>query len=134
MAPSPRWVRQSLRVALNLMPAVAVWVLLYRAVVAVGGRLVVGPAGYLTLQAAVCGLIPLAAAAVAVRYRDDLGAALTGPLVLGVALVGTLFFTGTKSPWSISPETGSTDALCWASALVLSAAVLLLANREVFRS
>ncbi|WP_326639746.1 hypothetical protein OG884_34120 [Streptosporangium sp. NBC_01755] len=39
------------------------------AVVAVGGRLVVGPAGYLTLQAAVCGLIPLAAAAVAVRHR-----------------------------------------------------------------
>lgn len=135
MAPSPRWVRQWLRVGLTLLPAVAVWALLYLAVVAVSGRPVVGPTGYITLQAAVCGLIPLAAAAVAARYRDDLGAALTGPLVQGVALVGTLFFTGTKSPWPIPPETGWTTAqLCWPPALALSAAVLLLANREVFRS
>ncbi|MFE9658307.1 hypothetical protein [Micromonospora sp. NPDC006431] len=135
MAPSPRWVRQWLRMALNLMPAAAVWALLYLAVVAVSGRLVVGPAGYLTLQAAVCGMIPLAAAAVAARYRDDLDAALTGPLVQGIALVGTLFFTGAKSPWPIPSETGWTAAqLCWPPALALSAAVLLLANREVLRS
>ncbi|WP_213453333.1 hypothetical protein [Rhizomonospora bruguierae] len=132
LAPSPRWVRQWLRLALNLIPAVAVWVLLYLAVVAVGGRLVVEPAGYLTLQAAVCGLIPLAAAAVAARYRNNLGAALTGPLVQGVALVGTLFFPGTRSPWPIPPETGWTVAhLCWPPALVVSAAVLLFANRDV---
>ncbi|WP_204034329.1 hypothetical protein [Micromonospora qiuiae] len=135
LAPSPRWVRQWLRVALNMMPAAALWALLYLAVVAVGGRLVVGPAGYLTLQAAVCGLIPVAAAAVAARYRDDLGAALAGPLVLGVALVGTLFFTGTRSPWPIPSEPEWTAAqLCWPSALALSAVALLLANREVFRS
>lgn len=135
MAPSPRWVRQWLRVALALLPAMAVWALLYLAVVALGGRPVVGPTGYITLQAAVCGLIPLAAAAVAARYRDDLGAALAGPLVQGVVLVGTLLFTGTKSPWPIPPETGWTVAqLCWPPALALSAAVLLLANREVFRS
>lgn len=34
MAPSPRWVRQWLRVALTLLPAMAVWALLYLAVVA----------------------------------------------------------------------------------------------------
>lgn len=135
MAPSPRWVRQWLRVALTLLPAMAVWALLYLAVVALGGRPVVGPTGYITLQAAVCGLIPLAATAVAARYRDDLGAAFAGPLMQGVVLVGTLFFTGTKSPWPIPPETGWTVAqLCWPPALALSAAVLLLANREVFRS
>jgi hypothetical protein len=135
LAPSPRWVRQWLRVALLLLPATAVWALLYLAVVAVNGSLVVGPTGYLIMQAAVCGLIPLAAAAVAARYRDDLGVAFTGPLVQGVALVGTLFFTGTKSPWPIPPETGWTVAqLCWPAALALNAAVLLLANQEVFRS
>ncbi len=135
MAPSPRWIRQWLRVALVLLPATTVWVLLYLAIVAVNGQIVVGPIGPVTMQAAVCGLIPLAAAAVAARYRDDLGAASAGPLVQGVALVGTLFFTGTKSPWPIPQETGWTNAqLCWPPALALSAAVLLLANREVFRS
>ncbi|GAA5178598.1 hypothetical protein GCM10023322_06140 [Rugosimonospora acidiphila] len=135
MAPSPRWLRQWLRVALTLLPAAVVWALLYRAVVAVGGRLVAGPAGYLTLQAAVCGLTPLAAAAVAARYRDELSAALTGPLVAGVALVGTLFFTGTRSPWPIPAQPGWTVAqLCWPVALAVNAAVLLFANRDVFRS
>ncbi|WP_200216767.1 hypothetical protein [Micromonospora coerulea] len=69
MAPSPRWIRQWLRVALVLLPATTVWVLLYLAMVAVNGRLVVGPTGHVTMQAVVYGLIPLAAAAVTAQYR-----------------------------------------------------------------
>ncbi|SCE84149.1 hypothetical protein GA0070564_1011256 [Micromonospora mirobrigensis] len=134
-APSPRWIRQWLRTTLTLVPASAVWALLYLMVVTVDGRLVTGPRSYLFVQAAVCGLLPQSVAAVAARYRNDVGAALVGPLAQGVALGGTLFLAGSASPWSVpvAPE-WSGVALAWPAALMLLATVLLLANREVVRS
>ncbi|WP_433792834.1 hypothetical protein [Actinoplanes sp. CA-252034] len=131
ITPVPRWVRQWLRTGLVLLPAVLVWVSIY-----VGVRRVVGPAltwptGYVILQAAVCGLLPIAAAAVGARYRDTTIAALAGPAVQGVLLVVTLFFTQQASPWSMPEPGGWTVAQQgWPVALALALVTLVLANRE----
>ena len=86
------------------------------------------------LGAAACFALPdpVAAAAVAVRRRDTVTAALAGPVTQGVALAGTLFFAGARSPWPV-PEapTWSVAQFSWLQALALTAAVLLVANREV---
>lgn len=130
MTPSPRWLRQWLRLALVTLPAGAVWALLLLWMIAAGDQ-VVEHSRFLMLQAAVCGLLPVAAAAVAVRRRDTMTAALAGPTTQGIALVGTLFFTGARSPWPIpTTPTWSTAQCSWLPALALTAATLLIANRE----
>ena len=132
MTPFPRWLRQWLRLALVLLPAGAVWALLLLGVHAARGGRAIGPPGFVLLQAAVCGLLPVAAAAVAVRREATVAAALAGPATQGVALVGTLFFAGTGSPWPVpATPAWSGPQRSWLPALALTAAVLLLANREI---
>ncbi|GAA1584620.1 hypothetical protein GCM10009828_006080 [Actinoplanes couchii] len=132
ITPVARWRRQWLRLAVLLVPATLIWVLLYA-----GARIVVGPAaiwpdGFVILQAAVCGLLPVAAAAIGARYRVESIGGLFGPTVQGVAMVVSLFFTERSSPWPF-PVTAewTTAQRCWPFALVLILAMLLLANREM---
>jgi hypothetical protein len=134
MPPSPRWLRQWLRLALVLMPAAAIWLLLLFGTIAAGAVEVIGHSRFLLLQAAVCALVPVAAAAVAVRREDTATAALAGPAIQGIALVGTLFLSGTRSPWPVPATSAwSVAQSLWLPALALTAAVLLAANREVVR-
>jgi hypothetical protein len=71
-------------------------------------------------------------AAVAVRRQATVAAALAGPVTQGVALVGTLFFAGTGSPWPVPATPAWSGAQrSWLPALALTAAVLLVANREI---
>ncbi|MBW6438082.1 hypothetical protein KZ829_30570 [Actinoplanes hulinensis] len=131
ISPLPRWRRQWLRIALLLVPSVLVWGLLYLAVRNAAGPAVTWPHGFVILQAAVCGLLPVAAAAVGARYRDDASGALLGPVVQGVVLVVSLFFTDRSSPWLL-PMDGvwTTAQRCWPIALALVLVTLLVANRE----
>jgi hypothetical protein len=132
LTPTPRWLRQWLRLTLTLLPAGLVWALLLLSTIAAGADQVRGASGFLLLQVAVCGLLPVAAAAVAVRRRNTVTAALAGPVTQGVALVGTLFFAGARSPWP-PPATGTWSAAqcSWLAVLVPTVAVLLAANRDV---
>jgi uncharacterized integral membrane protein len=131
ITPVSRWVRQWLRAALVLLPAVAVWALLYIGVRQAVASHITWPAGLVILQAAVCGLLPVAAAAVGARYRETTTGALVGPAAQGVLLVGSLFFTQQASPWLMPGPTGWTAAQqVWPIALALLLITLLLANRE----
>ncbi|MFC7528965.1 hypothetical protein [Actinoplanes sp. GCM10030250] len=146
ITPVPRWVRQWLRTGLVVLPAGVVWALLYMAArhiagpEAVGDGLVagagigagaVGGAGFVVLQAAVCGLLPVAVAAIGARYRDTASGALFGPVAQGMVLVGSLFFSDRASPWSV-PGAGewTTAHRVWPVALVLVLGTLLWGNRE----
>ncbi|WP_430779634.1 hypothetical protein [Actinoplanes sp. G11-F43] len=131
ITPVPRWRRQWLRLVLLLVPSMLVWVVLHAAVRAGAGPSVTWPAGFVTLQAAVCGLLPVAVAAVGARYRDEAGGALLGPVAQGIAMVVSLFFTGRSSPWSLPVDADWTTAQrVWPVMLALVVIVLLLANRE----
>jgi hypothetical protein len=90
VTPVARWRRQWLRIAVPLAPAVLVWAALYLAVRRTVAPDVTWPDGFVILQAAVCGLLPVAAAAMAARYRDDSLGGLAGPVTQGVALIGSL--------------------------------------------
>lgn len=132
VTPVARWRRQWLRLAILLVPAVLVWVLIYAGVRIAVGPAVTWPAGFVILQAAVCGLVPVAAAAVGARYRAEASGALAGPTVQGVAMVVTLFFTDRSSPWLVpDSEVWSTAQRCWPFALLLVVATLLFGNREM---
>ncbi|MEU4156217.1 hypothetical protein [Actinoplanes sp. NPDC026670] len=131
ITPVPRWVRQWLRAGLVLLPAVLVWVLIYVGVQAAVAPEITWPAGFVILQAAVCGLVPVAGAAVGARCRDTTTGALAGPGVQGVLLVGSLFFTEKASPWSMPGPDGWTVAQqAWPVGLALVSVTLVLANRE----
>ncbi|MEU4621139.1 hypothetical protein AB0G04_14310 [Actinoplanes sp. NPDC023801] len=135
VTPVARWRRQWLRIAIPLMPAVIIWAGLYMTVRQIAGPAVTWPHGFVILQAAVCGLLPVAAVAVAARHRDDALGGLAGPLAQCVALVGTLFFIGRGSPWPPPATTDWTTAQrSWPVALVLVVIVLLAANRETVRA
>lgn len=131
VTPVPRWVRQWLRTTLVLAPAAAVWASLYLAVRRAAAPELTWPDGIVVVQSAVCGLLPLAAAAVGSRFRDTATGALLGPLVQGVALVASLTVPAKSSPWS-SPTSGEWSAAqgAWPAALVLVLLTLSLANRE----
>jgi hypothetical protein len=127
----PRWVRQCLRAGLVLVPAGLVWALIYVGVREAVKPEITWPQGYVILQAAVCGLLPMAAAAVGARYRDTTTGAVLGPAAQGVLLVGSLFFTGRASPWSMPDTEGwATAQQVWPIALALVLITFLLANRE----
>lgn len=131
VTPVSRWIRQWLRAGLVLLPAVLFWTLLYVVVRRAVAPVVTWPDGFVVLQAAVCGLLPVAAAAFGARYRDTATGALLGPVTQGVALVVTLFFTEPNSPWSLPAADGWTTAQrVWPLALLLVVLSLLLANRE----
>jgi hypothetical protein len=135
VTPLARWRRQWLRLAVVLPPAVLLWTGLYLTVRGLVPPELTGPGGYVILQAAVCGLAPVAFAAAGARYRDTAPAALVGPVAQGVALVVTLFFRERSSPWQVPIDSRWTAAQrVWPAALVLLLAVLMAANREVVRS
>lgn len=131
----PRWRRQWLRLAVLLIPSILVWAAIHAAVRIVVGPSVTWPIGFVILQAAVCGLLPVAAAAVGVRYRDEPGGALLGPASQGAVVVVSLFFSGRGSPWPVPLAADWTTAQrAWPVVLTLILAVLLLANRDTVRS
>ncbi|GAA2680615.1 hypothetical protein [Actinoplanes palleronii] len=135
ITPAPRWRRQWLRIALPLLPAVVLWAGLYLVVRGLVRPEMVWPDGFVVLQATVCGLLPVAFAALGARYRDTAVAALTGPVTQGVVLVGSLFLSDRSSPWTVPAAAGWTVAQrAWPVAFVLLLAVLLTANREVVRT
>ncbi|MEV0896939.1 hypothetical protein [Actinoplanes sp. NPDC049802] len=132
ISPMPRWRRQWLRLMLLLVPSVLVWALLYLAVRNVLGSAATWPHGFVILQAAVCGLLPIAAAAVGARYRDEATGALLGPTVQGAVLVVSLFFTERSSPWPVpTGDDWTTAQRCWPAVLALALVTLLIANREL---
>jgi hypothetical protein len=135
VTPVARWRRQWLRIAVPLVPATLVWAGLYLAVRHTVGSALTWPDGFVILQAAVCGLLPVAAVAAVVRFRDDSLGGLAGPVTQGVALVGTLFFIERSSPWPppLSAE-WATAQWSWPVALLLVLVVLLIANRETVRA
>jgi hypothetical protein len=135
VTPVARWRRQWLRLAVPLVPATLLWAVLYMIVRSTVGPAVTWPDGFVILQAMVCGLLPVAATAMAARYRDDSLGGLAGPVTQGVALIGSLFFAERSSPWP-PPTTAdwSTAQRCWPVALVLVMIVLLAANRETVRA
>jgi hypothetical protein len=135
VTPVARWRRQWLRIALPLVPAILIWAVLYLTVRHAVAPAVTWPDGFVILQAAVCGLLPVAAVATVARYRDDSLGGLAGPVTQGVALVGTLFFVERSSPWP-PPATAdwTTAQRGWPIALTLVLIVLLAANRETVRS
>ncbi|MBO3742002.1 hypothetical protein [Actinoplanes flavus] len=131
ISPTPRWRRQWLRLMVLLVPSVLVWTLLYLAVRDAAGPVATWPHGFVILQAAVCGLLPVAAAAVGARYRDEATGALSGPAVQGGVLVVSLFFTDRNSPWAVpAGDDWTTAQRCWPVALALVLVTLLAANRE----
>ncbi|MFC4066039.1 hypothetical protein ACFO0C_13960 [Actinoplanes subglobosus] len=131
ITPVSRWVRQWLRAGLALVPAVLVWALIYVGVREAVRPEIVWPEGFVILQAAVCGLLPMAGAAVGARYRDTTTGAVVGPAVQGMLLVGSLFFSERASPWVMpGPEGWAVAQQVWPIALVLVLITFLLASRE----
>ncbi|GAA4940089.1 hypothetical protein [Actinoplanes utahensis] len=131
VTPIARWRVQWLRLAVLLVPSALAWVVLHAVVRSAGGPAFTWPVDFVILQAAVCGLLPVAAAALGARYRDDPSGALLGPAAQGAAVVVSLFFTDSSSPWPAPVSTGWTPAQqSWPVVLVLVLAVLVVANRE----
>jgi hypothetical protein len=131
ITPVPRWVRQWLRTGLAVTPAGLIWISLYLLAERASG---VDLTGFVALQAAVCGLLPVAVTAVATRRRDSPSGALPGPVAQGVVLVGTLFLPDRSSPWSVPSGEWTAVQRAWPVALALVLVTLLLANREVPRA
>ncbi|UQU64949.1 hypothetical protein COUCH_00865 [Couchioplanes caeruleus] len=130
--PTPRWLRQWLRLTVVALPAAAIWAVLYRAAAAsvAPGRL---PSRDLALEAAVCGLAGLVGAAVAARRGHSLTAAVAGPATQGGLMVATLFLPAKYSAWPLpgQPQWDSAHDW-WLPMLPVLAAALVLANREVW--
>jgi hypothetical protein len=132
VTPTPRWLRQWLRVVVVLIPAAAIWAGLHRAAVAsvAPGRL---PSRDLAVEAAVCGLAGLVGAAVAARRAHSLTTAVAGPATQGGLMVATLFLPAKYSAWPL-PDSPQWDVAhdWWLPMLPVLAAALVLANREVW--
>jgi len=132
VAPTPRWLRQWLRLTVVLVPAAAGWLVLYALVRGALGA-AIGPAGSVVVQAAVCGLTGLAGAAVAARYRHTSTAALAGPGTQAVLVAASLFLSGRYSPWSVPGEPSWTLVRpYWLAAMPIIVVVLFLANRDTW--
>lgn len=134
ITPVARWRRQWLRLAVLLLPGILVWSVIHVVVRALVGPDLTWPAGFVIMQAAVCGLLPLAAAAVGARYRDSAAGAVPGPTALGVVVVMTLFLSESHSPWPVPVSADWTVAQrCWPVTLGSVLLTLLVANRETTR-
>ncbi|MEV4705651.1 hypothetical protein [Actinoplanes sp. NPDC049316] len=132
VTPTPRWLRQWLRVAVVLVPITAVWAGLYLAAAASldSARL---PSRDLTVEAAVCGLTGLAGAAVAARSGHSLTLAVAGPAAQGGLMVATLFLPAGFSAWPL-PDSPQWERVhdWWLPMLPVLVVSLVLANRELW--
>ncbi|MFI2711869.1 hypothetical protein ACH495_17240 [Micromonospora sp. NPDC018662] len=134
VGPTPRWLRQWLRLLVVSAPAAIGWLALYAMVRGAAGTSAVGPAGDVFVEAAVCGLTGLAGAAVVARYRHSSTAALAGPGTQAVLVAASLFLSEAYSPWPMPGEPSwSLVHRYWLAALPVVVAVLLLANRDTVR-
>ncbi len=133
VAPTPRWLRQWLRCALAVVPAAVAWAALYGTVRVLAGPAALGPGADLTVEALACGLAAVAGAAVAARNRHTATAALAGPLTVGVLVAGSLFLTGSASPW-VDPSHPQWDRMhgYWGVAVAVVVVVLLVGNRDAW--
>lgn len=132
VTPTPRWLRQWLRVVIALAPAAAVWTSLYA--VADSTAAPVGlPAGDLASEAVVCALAGLVGAAVAARRGHSLTTAVAGPATQGGLMVATLFLPAKYSAWPLpaAPQWERAHDWWWAAVPVLVVA-LGFANGEVW--
>jgi hypothetical protein len=127
---TPRWLRQWLRFTVAVVPAVAVWTVLCLSTVGAAPGL---PVGDLVGEGLVCGLCGLAGAAVSARAGDTMTTALAGPSTQAALVVATLFLPGGRSPWQLPGAQNWADVhVGWWVSLPVLAAVLLVANREVW--
>jgi hypothetical protein len=80
-----------------------------------------------------CGLAAVAGAAVAARNRHTATAALAGPLTVGVLVAGSLFLTGSASPW-VDPSHPQWDRMhgYWGVAVAVVVVVLLVGNLDAW--
>jgi hypothetical protein len=128
VTPTPRWLRQWLRVSVAVLPGTAVWLGLF---VLASRSLPDGdlPFAGLAAEAAACALAGVAGAAVAARRRHTMTVA--GPATQGGLIAVTLFLTGRHSAWPL-PAAAGWDAvhMWWAAAVPLLLAVLAGANRD----
>jgi hypothetical protein len=133
VSPTPRWVRQWIRVILGALPAAALWLILYGFVRTITGADLDAPARDLIVEALVCGLSGMAGAAVAARVRHTASGALAGPITQGALCGATLFLTGAYSPW-LMPYRTNWDLMhrYWVVLLSVIATVLMGANRETW--
>jgi len=138
VTPTPRWLRQWLRLFVALLPPVAVWlgffVLIQQALPPARADL---PLRELATEAAVCCLTGFAGAAVAARAAgsaESAGAArLAGPATQGAMIVGTFFLADRHSPWVLpSAETWAAAQRHWAWALPILVLTLACANRDTW--
>jgi hypothetical protein len=122
--PTPRWLRQWIRVGLVVLPMAAGWV-------AIAAFLHADLSAGLAGEAVACAGVGLAAAAVAGRHRHTASAALAGAVTQFVLLVGTLFAPERYSPWAPPGNPHwSTVHRWWWGAAAATALALLLANRD----
>ena len=132
VTPTPRWLRQWLRVTVALVPAAAVWCCLYAAAAssAAPQRL---PLGDLVAEAAVCALAGVVGAAVAARGGHSLTTAVAGPAAQGGLMAATLFLPASYSAWPLpGAAQWETAHDWWWAALVVLVVALVAANGEVW--
>jgi hypothetical protein len=131
VAPTPRWLRQWLRLVLALLPATACWVALAALARSVLGPDAIGPSTEVAVEATVCALIGVSAAAVAARHRHTATGELAGPMAQALLATATLFLPDAWSPW-LSPDFPAWPTVhrYWLACLPILAVILFLANRE----
>lgn len=133
VAPTPRWLRQWLRVGLVVPPAAVCWLALYLTLRARLGAQRLGPGADVAAEALVCALVGVAAAAVAARVRHTATGALAGPVTQGGLAAGSLFVTGDRSPWAVPGSAGwPTVHRFWWTGVAVLVLVLVVANRELW--
>ena len=132
VTPTPRWLRQWLRVAVALVPAAAVWAGLYW----VAGSTVAPdrlPAADLAIEAVVCGLAGVVGSAVAARRGHSLTTAVAGPATQGGLMAATLFLPARYSAWPLpAAPHWATVHDWWLVAVPVLVVILGLANREIW--
>lgn len=127
--PSPRWLRQWLRTGLALGAAAAAWTATYL-VVGLWTR-TLPPLPETALVAAVCVLVGLAAAAVAVRRVPQQYGAGAGAAVVALLFAASVLLPDGWSPWP-GPGTPQWDPvhLGWLVAAPVPVVVLAVAHRD----
>ena len=132
VTPTPRWLRQWLRVAIALLPAVAVWGCLY-AVAGVSTEAGLLPSGDLMVEAVVCALAGLVGSAMAARHGHSLTTAVAGPATQGGLMVATLFLPAEYSAWPLpAAPHWETAHDWWAAAVPVLVVGLAMANRDLW--
>ena len=132
VTPTPRWLRQWLRVAIALLPVAAVWGCLYAVAdsSAAPARL---SAGDLVSEAIVCALAGVVGAAVAARRGHSLTTAVAGPATQGGLMVATLFLPAKYSAWPLpAAAQWETAHDWWFWGVPVLVVALGVANREVW--